>query len=100
MMLVGGFLLALVSLAIGSIAIAQVWMGSSAAEGGAATPGLASWEAFALIVLGGLGFAAGAALFGIGMGHWRSPRPPATQSDYTGPGQAEDMPEPPRVVSG
>ena len=98
MMIVGGFLLALVSLAIGSIAIAQVWMGSSAAEGGGGTPGLASWEALALIVLGGLGFAAGAALFGIGMGHWRSPRPPATHNDYTGPGEPEDMPEPPRVV--
>jgi hypothetical protein len=78
--------------------MAQVWLGPAAADGAAAAPGLASWEAFGLIVLGGLGFAAGAALVGIGMGHWGAPRPPANHAEYTGPGEPEDMPDPPRVV--
>ena len=99
LMIAGGFIVALVSLAIGSIAIAQVWLGSDAAAEGTAGPGLASWEALAMILLGGLGFAAGAALVGIGMGHWSAPRAPRSDADYTGPGaQPEDMPEPPRVV--
>lgn len=100
LMIAGGFIVALVSLAIGSIAIAQVWLGSdAAAEGTTGGTGLASWEALAMIMLGGLGFAAGAALVGIGMGHWNAPRAPRSDADYTGPGaQPEDMPEPPRVV--
>jgi hypothetical protein len=52
-----------------------------------------------MILLGGIGFAAGAALVGIGMGRWTSPRPPENDADYTGPGDdAGDMPQPPRVV--
>ena len=103
-MVAGGFVLALVSLAVGSLALVQVWLapvaGSVAAPGGA-TPGptLQSWEAMAMILFGGVGFAAGAALIGIGMGHWTSPRPPESDADYTGPGEDPgDMPEPPRVV--
>ena len=98
-MVVGGFVVALVSLAIGSLAIAQVWL---APVGGrrhrGTTPALQSWEALTMILLGGLGFAAGAALVGIGMGRWTSPRPPESEADYTGPGEVDDMPEPPRVV--
>jgi hypothetical protein len=97
-MVVGGFVVALVSLAIGSVAIAQVWLAPSAVDGVGPATGLASWEALAMIVLGGFGFAAGAALVGIGMGHWSDPRTPQSDADYTGPGEAEDMPEPPRVV--
>jgi hypothetical protein len=97
-MIVGGFVLALVSLAIGSIAIAQVWLAPAAAGGAAPPTGLASWEALAMIVLGGLGFAAGAALVGIGMGRWSAPRVAQSPVDFTGPGEAEDVPERPRVV--
>jgi hypothetical protein len=97
-MVVGGFVVALVSLAIGSLAIAQVWLAPAAADGIATTPALQSWEALTMILLGGLGFAAGAALVGIGMGRWTSPRPPQSEADYTGPGDVDDMPEPPRVV--
>jgi hypothetical protein len=70
LMVVGGFVVALVSLVIGSIAIAQVWLAPAAAEGSAAAPTLQPWEAMAMILVGGLGFAAGAALVGIGMGRW------------------------------
>jgi hypothetical protein len=102
LMVAGGLVLALVSLAIGSIAIAQVWIGSDAAAAGTGAgenSAFASWEALAMIVLGGLGFAAGAALVGIGMGHWGAPRAPLSDADYTGPGtEPQDMPEPPRVV--
>ena len=99
LMVAGGFVLALVSLAIGSLAIVQVWL-TPAAPGGtaAADPMLQPWESLAMIVLGGLGFAAGAALVGIGMGRWTSPRPPVSDADYTGPGHVEDTPQPPRVV--
>lgn len=98
-MVVGGFVVALVSLVIGSIAIAQVWLGPAAAEAGAAaSPTLQPWESTAMILLGGLGFAAGAALVGIGMGRWGSPRPPTSDADYTGPGDVHDTPDPPRVV--
>jgi hypothetical protein len=97
-MVVGGLVVALVSLAIGSIALVQVWLAPGAADGANAAPGLQSWEALAMIIGGGIGFAAGAALVGIGMGHWNAPRPPATESDYTGPGDSHDMPDPPRVV--
>lgn len=97
-MIVGGFVVALVSLAIGSLAIAQVWLAPAAVDGAGPATGLASWEAFAMILLGGLGFAAGAALVGIGMGRWSAPRAPESAADYTGPGEPEDMPEPPRVV--
>lgn len=95
-MILGGFVVALVSLAIGSLAIAQVWLAPAAADG--AAPALASWEAFAMILLGGLGFAGGAALVGIGMGHWSAPRTPVGDLDYTGPGEPEDRAEEPRVV--
>jgi len=62
-------------------------------------PSLQAWEATVMILLGGIGFAAGAALVGIGMGRWTSPRPPENDADYTGPGDdAGDMPQPPRVV--
>jgi hypothetical protein len=98
-MVVGGFVLALVSLAVGSIALVQVWLAPAAASGAAAAPSLQSWEATAMILLGGVGFAAGAALVGIGMGRWTSPRLPENDADYTGPGvDADDMPQPPRVV--
>jgi uncharacterized membrane protein YedE/YeeE len=97
-MVVGGFVLALVSLAVGSIALVQVWLAPAAADGKAAAAGLQSWEALALILVGGLGFAAGAALIGIGMGRWTAPQPPASEDDYTGPGNSADMPDPPRVV--
>ena len=97
-MVVVGFVLALVSLAIGSIALVQVWSAPAAADGAVRASGLQSWEALAMIVAGGVGFAAGAALAGIGMGRWRSPRPPESEADYTGPGDVADMPDPPRVV--
>lgn len=104
LMVVGGFVLALVSLAVGSIALVQVFL-APAAAGVASTdvtapaPTLQSWEAMAMILFGGVGFAAGAALIGIGVGRWTTPRRPANDADYTGPGEdAGDMPEPPRVV--
>ena len=97
-MVVGGFVLALVSLAIGSMALVQVWLAPAAADRPVDASDLQSWEALAMIVAGGVGFAAGGALIGIGMGRWRSPRRPESEADYTGPGDAGDMPEPPRVV--
>jgi hypothetical protein len=97
-MVVVGFVLALVSLTIGSLALAEVWLAPAAVDGAARASGLQSWESLAMILAGGVGFAAGAALVGIGMGRWRSPRPPESDADYTGPGDADDMPEPPRVV--
>jgi hypothetical protein len=97
-MVIGGFVVALVSLLIASIAIAQVWLAPTAAPGAASAPTLQSWETVAMIVFGGLGFAAGAALAGIGMGRWTSPRPPESEADYTGPGVIGDTAEPPRVV--
>ena len=97
-MVVGGFFLALVSLAIGSLALVQVWLVPTSI-GAPSSPTLQSWEATAMIIAGGVGFAAGAALVGIGMGRWTSPRPPENDADYTGPGDdAGDMPQPPRVV--
>jgi hypothetical protein len=99
LMVAGGFVLALVSLAIGSLAIVQVWLTPDVpANAGVGEPLLQPWESLAMIVLGGLGFAAGAALVGIGMGRWTSPRPPVSDADYTGPGHVEDTPQPPRVV--
>jgi len=101
-MVFGGFVLALISLGIGSIALVQVWLApatTATAGGTAPAPTLQSWEAMAMILFGGVGFAAGAALIGIGMGRWTSPRAPESDADYTGPGEdADDMPEPPRVV--
>jgi hypothetical protein len=97
-MVAGGFILALVSLAIGSYALVQVWLAPAVADGAARASGLQSWEALAMIVAGGVGFAAGGALIGIGMGRWTSPRPPESEADYTGPGDASDMPDPPRLV--
>jgi hypothetical protein len=98
-MVVAGFVLALVSLAIGSLAIVQVWLTPDVPpNAGVGEPLLQPWESLAMIVLGGLGFAAGAALVGIGMGRWTSPRPPVSDADYTGPGHVEDTPQPPRVV--
>ena len=100
-MVVGGFFLALVSLAIGSLALVQVWLAPAAARvagAGDAAPTLQSWEATAMIIAGGVGFAAGAALVGIGMGRWTSPRLPESEADYTGPGDTHDTAEPPRVV--
>jgi hypothetical protein len=94
-----GLVIALVSLALGTYAIAQVWLAPAAADGVAQAPTLQPWETLTMIVLGGIGFAGGAALVGIGMGRWTSPRPPGSDADYTGPGEdPEDMPEPPRVV--
>jgi hypothetical protein len=98
-MVVGGAILALLSLAVGSLALVQVWLAPASADGIAATtPALQSWEAMAMILGGGIGFAAGLALVGIGMGRWTSPRAPVTEADYTGPGDTHDTPEPPRVV--
>jgi hypothetical protein len=98
-MVVGGALIALLSLAVGSLALVQVFLSPASADGIAATtPALQSWEAMAMILGGGIGFAAGLALVGIGMGRWTSPRAPATEADYTGPGDTHDTPEPPRVV--
>ena len=97
-MVVGGLVVALVSLAIGSIALVQVWMQPAAADGAAAAPTLQSWEALAMIIGGGVGFAAGAALVGIGMGRWTSPRQAENDADYTGPGDVHDTADPPRVV--
>lgn len=97
-MVVVGFVLALVSLAVGSFALVQVWGAAAAADGAVRASGLQSWESLAMILAGGVGFAAGAALAGIGMGRWQSPRPPESEADYTGPGDAADMPDPPRVV--
>ena len=51
-----------------------------------------------MIIGGGVVVAAGAALVGIGMGRWQTPRQPESNADYTGPGDAQDMPDPPRVV--
>ena len=99
LMVVGGIILALVSLAVGSIALVQVWLAPATAGGAAPAPSLQAWEATVMILLGGIGFAAGAAIVGIGMGRWTSPRPPENDADYTGPGDdAGDMPQPPRVV--
>jgi len=96
-MVVGGFFLALVSLAIGSLALVQVWLVPTSI-GAPSSPTLQSWEATAMIIAGGVGFAAGAALVGIGMGRWTSPRPPESEADYTGPGNTHDTAQPPRVV--
>jgi hypothetical protein len=100
-MVVGGFFLALVAAVIASIGIAEVWFTdapaaafSVAAETASARP----WEPLAMIVLGGIGFAAGASLVGIGMGRWTAPRPAESEADYTGPGHLEDTPQPPQVV--
>ena len=87
-MVVGGFFLALV----------QVWLAPSSGPATGPAPALQSWEATAMIIAGGVGFAAGAALVGIGMGRWTSPRPPESEADYTGPGDVHDTPQPPRVV--
>ena len=97
-MVVGGFFLALVSLALGSLALVQVWLAPSSGTATGPAPALQSWEATAMIIAGGVGFAAGAALVGIGMGRWTSPRPPESEADYTGPGDVHDTPQPPRVV--
>ncbi|MEO6008559.1 MAG: hypothetical protein ABIU38_10900 [Vicinamibacteraceae bacterium] len=97
-MVVGGAILSLVSLLVGSIALVQVWLAPGASDGLATTPALQSWEAMAMIIGGGVGFAAGAALVGIGMGRWTSPRPAESDADYTGPGDPRDTPRPPRVV--
>jgi hypothetical protein len=97
-MVVVGFVLALVSLTLGSFALAQVWLAPAAALDAVPASGTQSWESLAMIVAGGVGFAGGATLVGIGMGRWRSPRPPRSEADYTGPGDAGDMPDRPRLV--
>jgi len=99
-MVAGGLLLAILSLVAASLALIQVWTVPAVSDGTAQPPsGMASGEALVLIVLGGLGLAAGAALVGIGMGRWRSPRQPVNDADYTGPGQdRHDMPQPPSVI--
>jgi hypothetical protein len=100
-MVVGGFFLALVALVIGSIGIAAVWFTAAPGPGGAVAAETAAarpWEPLVMIVLGGLGFAAGAALVGIGMGRWSAPRAAESDADYTGPGHVEDQAQPPRVV--
>ena len=100
-MVIGGFFLGLVSLVIGSIGIAEVWFTATPAAGSIVAAEAAQgrpWETVAMIVLGGLGFAAGAALVGIGMGRWTSPRPATSDTDYTGPGHVDDQPQPPAVV--
>ena len=98
LMVVSGFVIALVGLAVGSIAIMQIWFPSSPDLSTGAEPFLFRGEALAGVVLGGLGFAAGCALVGIGMGHWTAPRPPKSEADYTGPGSIEDQKDPPQVV--
>jgi hypothetical protein len=100
-MVIGGFFLALVSLVIGSIGIAEVWFTATPSAGSTVAAEAAQgrpWETVAMIGLGGLGFAAGAALVGIGMGRWTAPRPATSDADYTGPGHIDDQPQPPRVV--
>jgi hypothetical protein len=100
-MVVGGFFLALVSLVIGSIGIAEVWFTATPEAGSIAAAEVAQsrpWETVAMIAFGGIGFAAGAALVGIGMGRWSSPRPATSEADYTGPGEVDDQPQPPAVV--
>ena len=98
-MVAGGAIIAIISLLVGSLALVQVWLAPASADGVAATtPALQSWEAMAMIIGGGVGFAAGLALVGIGMGRWTSPRPPSSEADYTGPGDTRDTAEPPRVV--
>jgi hypothetical protein len=98
LMVAGGFVVALVSLTLGSFAIMQVWLTPEAQGSTAVEPLLQPWESLAMIVLGGLGFAAGAALVGIGMGRWTSPRKAVSEADYTGPGEVDDTPTPPKVV--
>lgn len=98
LMVVGGFVIGLVSLVVGSISIAQFWFPSSYDLSTGAEPFLFRGEALAGVILGGLGFAAGCALVGIGMGHWTAPRRPKSEADYTGPGHIEDLKEPPQVV--
>ena len=98
LMVVSGFIIALVSLIVGSIAIAQIWFPTATDLGTGSEPFLFRGEALAGVILGGLGFAAGAALVGIGMGHWTAPRPATSEADYTGPGHLDDQKEPPRVV--
>jgi hypothetical protein len=97
-MVVSGFVVALVSLAVGSIALAQIWFPTSYDLATGSEPFLFRGEALAGVILGGLGLAAGASLIGIGMGHWTAPRPPTSEADYTGPGHLDDLQDPPRVV--
>ena len=101
-MVVGGFFLALVGLVIGSLGIAEVWFTAAPAAGprvaAEAAAAARPWEPLLMIMLGGIGFAAGAALVGIGMGRWTAPRPAESDADYTGPGHVDDQPQPPRVV--
>lgn len=98
LMVVSGIVIALVSLVVGSIAIAQIWFPAPYDLATGSEPFLFRGEALAGVVLGGFGFAAGCALVGIGMGHWTAPRPPKSEADYTGPGHIEDLQDPPRVV--
>ena len=100
-MVVGGFFLALVSLVVASIGIAEVWFTATPQAGSVAAAEVAQgrpWETVVMIAFGGIGFAAGAALVGIGMGRWRSPRPATSEADYTGPGEVDDQAQPPAVV--
>ena len=100
-MVIGGFFLALVSLVMASIGIAEVWFTATPAAGSTVAAEAAQgrpWETVAMIGLGGLGFAAGAALVGIGMGRWTAPRRATSDAEYTGPGHIEDQAQPPRVV--
>ena len=97
-MVIGGAVLAVVSLIVGSLGISQVWLAPAAANGSAAQPFLQSWEAMVMALLGGVGLAAGGALVGIGMGRWTAPRPSVGNADYTGPGTAAERHDPHRVV--
>jgi hypothetical protein len=100
-MVIGGFFLALVSLVMGSIGIAEVWFTATPAAGSTVAAEAAQgrpWETVAMIGLGGLGFAAGAALVGIGMGRWTAPRRATSDAEFTGPGHIDDQAQPPRVV--
>jgi len=97
-MVLGGVVVALISLAIGSMALVQVWLAPTATGAVNDAPALQSWEALAMIIGGGVGFAAGSALVGIGMGRWTAPRTATDEAAYTGPGGGDDMPDTPRVV--
>ena len=94
-MVVVGFVLALVSLAIGSFALVQVWL--VGADAVAAAPACSRGR-LAMILAGGVGFAAG----GGARRHRHGPLDVAasaeSEADYTGPGDTDDMPQPPRVV--
>lgn len=98
LMVVAGILLSILSFAAIGAAIASSraehrWA-MSARPG---TPPSSSSRPVMWGLAGGVGLAAGMALIGVGMGRWTRPRPPRSEADYTGPGDADD-PGPRRVV--